>query len=355
MIPRRAVWMVYSLAFLVLSLLTLLVYVVMDASAFFIYGIAGENASLSSFPLYIILFAIPQSTSFYLSLPSLPSYILFILLVCIYSVMMLLTLFDGEKNIGEALRALLKGGVGEAFRNSFFSTASLSSAAFFASVLILSLQEKAGVPTGQLEYPNRLYELVSLSYSPLIEELGFRVSIIGTIAIYAYLTHAPRQESSRLSLGSVLVSLFYPQRLRETVGEGLPRRRLEVWFWVGVIISSIVFGSVHFLYGWIVGSVEWNVGKITQATMSGFVFGYLYIRFGLPASVISHWSFNYLIDAQLILQERYPIVVSTGYLIFTLGILTTIYLTKTLFGRLTSNSTTRSRNIDRSDGVSTNL
>ncbi len=348
MVLKKAVWMVYSLTFLVLSILIVVAYVGMDASSFLIYKIAGENVSSSSFLVYIILFAIPQAIPLNFSIPSLPSYVFFVFLVCIYSVMMLLTLLDGEKNMGEALGALVRGRVGEAFQNSFFSTATLSSAAFFASVLILSLQERVGIPTGQLEYPNRLYQLVSLSYAPLVEELGFRVSIIGTMAIYAYLTYVPRIDSSRIGVRGILEGLFYPYRLREKVGEGLSKRRLDAWFWAGVIFSSIVFGSVHFLFGWLVGSVEWNVGKITQATMSGFVFGYLYIRFGLPASIISHWSFNYLTDAQLLLQERYPIVESIGFIIFILGILTTIQLTKTLFDRFVLKDTLKKQKAERS-------
>ncbi len=54
-----------------------------------------------------------------------------------------------------------------------------------------------------------------------------------------------------------------------------------------IVFSAAMFGVAHYLGGW----GEW---KIPAAGIAGLAFGYLYLRFGLAASITLHFVFDYL-------------------------------------------------------------
>ena len=57
-----------------------------------------------------------------------------------------------------------------------------------------------------------------------------------------------------------------------------------------ILLNSVFFGFSHVIFG---GNYE--IGKITQATLGGLFLGWLYYRYGLVTSIIFHWISNYVI------------------------------------------------------------
>ena len=54
-----------------------------------------------------------------------------------------------------------------------------------------------------------------------------------------------------------------------------------------ILASSVLFGYAHFASGW-------GAWKIVPATVGGIAFGYLFLKFGLAASVMLHFGTDYL-------------------------------------------------------------
>lgn len=100
-----------------------------------------------------------------------------------------------------------------------------------------------------------------------------------------------------------------------------------------VIISSMIFGFAHY--------EAWGLWKVFPASVAGIAFGYMFLKHGLPAAVMLHFSFDYLsmplvvFDASLATQ----MIVGIGILLWIgLGLIFTIYfsvrIVEFLSGRL---------------------
>jgi hypothetical protein len=57
-----------------------------------------------------------------------------------------------------------------------------------------------------------------------------------------------------------------------------------------IFVNSFFFGLSHVIFG---GNYE--IGKITQASMGGLFLGWLYYRYGIGTSIIFHWISNYVL------------------------------------------------------------
>ncbi len=111
----------------------------------------------------------------------------------------------------------------------------------------------------------------SVTNAGLYEELISRVVYIGLplFIYYAWSTHGKRSPSR-------------PTKLpwwRIIWGGGYRFGKPEI---VVLVVSSLIFGIAH------VGS--WDVSKIPQAALGGVFLGVLYLRFGLYADVLFHFS-----------------------------------------------------------------
>ncbi|KYK25978.1 MAG: hypothetical protein AYK23_03315 [Candidatus Proteinoplasmatales archaeon SG8-5] len=67
------------------------------------------------------------------------------------------------------------------------------------------------------------------------------------------------------------------------LGGGMRLNTLTIWL---IIISSVVFALAH------VGS--WDFWKVPQVLVSGMALGFAFVRFGLYASVLLHFSINFV-------------------------------------------------------------
>jgi hypothetical protein len=55
-------------------------------------------------------------------------------------------------------------------------------------------------------------------------------------------------------------------------------------------VVGLFFGAAHIISG-----EPWSLGKITQATASGIVIGWVYFKYGLSSAILVHWGTNYFI------------------------------------------------------------
>lgn len=84
-----------------------------------------------------------------------------------------------------------------------------------------------------------------------------------------------------------------------------------------IVIAGIIFGLAHM--------PGWGFGKVLPAMLGGFVFGYLYARFGLYACIAAHFLNNYLSAIIWIGLGEVSLSLLT-LLLVGLGIPATVYL-----------------------------
>ena len=172
---------------------------------------------------------------------------------------------------------------GAAFRSGFDALASSPFVVVIVSIGFLNFTSSeidwlvswAGIPIGG-PTGDPLSLLLGFTFSPLVEEIGFRVVLIGTVAFI-------------LSLGrpwkAALSALWRPSRAMEglAVGSGA-----SIIIWAATSFSAVTFGACHVVCG-----STWDIGKLPEAIYGGFVLGYLYVRYGLHVAVLAHWGVDF--------------------------------------------------------------
>jgi len=158
----------------------------------------------------------------------------------------------------------------------------------------------------------------------VLEEISFRISTIG-IFLIAYLFLVGGKKLATLSGGQALkVALLiplYPDKAKKLLGvktvSEFGLKGISLGEWIMVIITSLVFGLVHYIFGW-------GPGKITTATLDGFAFGLAYLFYGIQAPILLHWFFNYYWYGFSLALDVYPNSFSLILIIFLVEIVTLI-------------------------------
>ncbi len=271
--------------------------------ASFFFTQEGVAVSVRPSPrLQIVLFFLP------IEIPIRPNVgPLFLFLWIVYA-----ACFAAAWRFRESLHSVIKKALSRPakslFRNSLFAMPIIASMTMSAVIALHSIQESGGIPTGEVTLPEDPFEtLFLLSYSPVFEEIGFRVLPIGTLlsASLLLIGRAKANGSSWMTrLKLVVLALLYPERAKKlvgakTVGEFGVRGGISLGEWMMVILTAIVFGLAHFGGGW-------QAGRISSAALQGLVFALTYLIYGVQAPILLHWFFNYYFTAFNLGSELYP-------------------------------------------------
>jgi len=209
-------------------------------------------------------------------LPSgIPLGVWFALFAAVYASFFVLALkeHDGPR---KAIASSVRSGVGSLLTSPFVVV--IVSIGFFAFTtnLVTAATSATGAPIGGPQ-GDPLGLFVSLAYAPLVEELGFRVLLIGVVAVI-------------LSMGrpwrTALAALWRPSRAIEGLALG---SGASIIIWAATGFSAATFGACHVVCG-----STWDVAKLPEAIYGGVVLGYVYVRYGLHVAVLTHWGLDYL-------------------------------------------------------------
>jgi len=311
--------------FLVLtSILAVLLYLsaVALGPALFYFTPEGLNASTRHLDsLHIWIFNLPAS------IPVNVNVGLVFLVVWAVFTLSFVAAWKTRENFHSIIRESAARPLKKLFNNYLFAMPILNSMTFLAVLAIQSFQEVGGIPTGGPSLPGTPFlDLFDLSYSALVEEVGFRLFPIGAfLAVYLWASKRPRFTSLKQKVKLLCMAVLFPDKAKrlvgaETVSENGIFGGISRGEWVMLLFSSAVFGLAHFDPG-----VSWEIGKITSASVAGAAMGLSYLVYGAQAPLIMHWFFNsytqifgMLVDVYAAPEALFNVVVAVT---FTLGLL----------------------------------
>jgi hypothetical protein len=159
--------------------------------------------------------------------------------------------------------------------NYLYITIQWFSGYFVLSIIIDQVQQLFGIHIGNPLTSNPLLSYFYLTAAPLNEEILFRVIFLGiplSLILFKY-------------KNSFISALIHPSK-----NIFIKSSRDKYLLFLIIFLNSVFFGLAHVIFG---GNYE--IGKITQASLGGLFLGWLYYRYGLVISIIFHWISNYVL------------------------------------------------------------
>lgn len=242
----------------------------------------GSQTLIGYLPVYLALVEV--------DIPVTPTFgVLYLALTAVYVIFIVVAAVQGG-GFFRALAAAARQGPGALLRNPLTATTMLLGATLLATVILDSVQTSVGVQTGGISGDSFLL-FMDLTLSPLIEEIGFRFFLIG-VPLFVLLL------ATRPSVKKLARSLWRPSAAWDAVPTADPEAVqvstgvLKSFAYFLVAFSAILFGLAHYLSG-----AGWDIGKVSEAALDGVTLGYLYVRYGLHASIIFHWAVDFASNA----------------------------------------------------------
>jgi len=198
----------------------------------------------------------------------------FIVIWCTFLILFTAAILGPKKNFVAVLQSMISEGSYKIQDNYIVAVIKWFSILVIVSGGIIAVQEFVGISIEQPEAPNQLIQFFDISLAPIIEELGFRVVLIGLPLFMLY--------SHKLSLKFFVKSLWWPWKNLRNVNM---KKALSV-----IVIAGILFGAAH-----IFSDEAWSTGKLAQAIASGIIIGWVYFRYGFIPAILIHWATNYFI------------------------------------------------------------
>jgi hypothetical protein len=209
--------------------------------------------------------------------------------------------WEFRKSFGEVVSKAFRNPMVKLFDNWLFAMPMVASALFFVVSSIIDLQNLVNVPTGSIPAPRtdaETFELyLNLARAPVIEELAFRVIPIGILVLTQSLLIRGggdgNSKSGKQGPKMFLLSFLFPDKAKGIVGiENVQTKGVVSGIskeeWLILLFTSLVFAAAHLASG-----VGWQFGKITSTFVQGFVFGIVFLAYGIHAPILLHWFFNY--------------------------------------------------------------
>jgi hypothetical protein len=240
--------------------------------------------------LYVLVFLLPFRLPVATNIGGLFSVLMVVYTVCLVGSWLL------DPSLQSTVRDMLSVSPLRIFKNWILAMPLISNMLLMIIVLLQSFQEAGGIPTGGITFTSPFETLTELAYSPILEEVGFRITPIGAfLAIQAIMIWRARRFSNYpVSLSRMLIlSILVPERFRKFAGlrtienNGI-LKGIGLPGWIVILLTSVAFGVAHFLSG-----SGWQVGKISSAFVAGLALSLVYWRYGAHAATLLHWFFNY--------------------------------------------------------------
>jgi hypothetical protein len=190
-------------------------------------------------------------------------------------------------------------------------------------------------------------DFLDLSYSAVVEEIGFRLIPIGTFLFI--LLHITKKTETVISVKQKIKLLFlsflFPDKAKKSTGNKTVSEHgllngISVPEWGMIVFTAVIFGMAHYNPG-----VSWEIGKISSATLTGFILALTYVSYGAQAPLLMHWFFNAYHEAYFLLADLHPaaepLANTVVILSFVLGLLGWITITTIGVQKITSTFQTK--------------
>jgi Type II CAAX prenyl endopeptidase Rce1-like len=202
----------------------------------------------------------------------------FIIVWVIFLILFSISYFGPEDHMFKSLSNLMSRGWRNLRDNALVNMITWFSILILFSVIIEMVQQIFGIKIESPPVDNNLIRFFNLGISPLTEETGFRVILIG-IPLFLMYSHTS-------SWKMFFKSLWRPSKYLsiESYQKSL----------VLIITIGLFFGVSHIISG-----TPWSPGKISQATVAGIIIGWVYVRYGFAPAVLIHWATNYFLFSYL--------------------------------------------------------
>ena len=198
----------------------------------------------------------------------------FIGLWCVFIIIFSIAMFGPKINFLKALSMIMSEGKYDSSKNYLVSVIKWFSILIVVSGIIDFIQSNVGITIEPPVQSEVLIQFFGLTAAPIIEEIGFRVMLIGLPLYVIY--------SQKTSIKLFFKSLWHPSRTLHI----FESKKVIIL----IIIVGLFFGAAHIISG-----EPWSIGKFAQAAASGIIIGWVYYKHGFPSAILVHWSTNYFI------------------------------------------------------------
>ena len=198
----------------------------------------------------------------------------FVVVWCVFAVLFTIAIVGPKKSFLGSISGLLIREKNLTDANYLITIIKWFSVLVVISGVINFVQESFGIVTEPPESTNDLILFLAVTIAPIIEEIGFRVILIGIPLFLIY--------SFKTSIRSFFHVLWHPYENLHIVDN---KKAILL-----IVLVGIFFGAAHIISG-----EPWSSGKFAQAAVSGIIIGWVYYRYGLIAAILIHWATNYFI------------------------------------------------------------
>jgi len=231
---------------------------------------------------------------------------LFVVCTLLYALFLILAIRQGA-GLTRSLRGAASRGYEALFSNPLCAMMLLLGATSLVTLIVDTGQNGLGVSTGSLN-GDAFSLLVDFTLAPLLEEVSFRLIMIGipvlVLGLIMFRDFSPGGIGKALwrpsSLwdvdeseeGEIIHSSFEttgPSLFPAQAQRSLKVKAIKPVVYVFVALSSVMFGYAHYASG-----AGWGPGKISEAALAGLALGYLYVKYGFHTSALMHWSIDYV-------------------------------------------------------------
>ena len=197
----------------------------------------------------------------------------FVILWIFYCTVFVIALLGPKNGFLKSLSPIISFGKYNSTMNYMIGVTKWFSILILISVVINFIQEQFDVSIDPPLIENNLIQFLYVTLAPILEEFGFRLILIGIPLFALY--------SRRSSIRYFLRCLWAPSNL------DIFDSKKAIFL---IVFVGVAFGFAHIAFG-----DSWSEGKFAQASASGIILGWTYLRYGFVTSLLIHWATNYFV------------------------------------------------------------